>query len=154
MKGKYTMIKFGPIFDATKLPQFDPMRTAPPIKAPFTFELHFNGWLFTPLAHNLTHGYETYQEAKEAQSRLVIEMRSKAYVFLVCKNVDFTEGRGPMVAHKIFKHGVTAEKYIMEQSGIYGSQQYKRETFGGNIQGKIYASVYYNGYDLRLTELE
>lgn len=45
-------------------------------------------------------------------------------VFVVMKNADFTEGRGPMLLHKIFKTGPAAVSYIQKQSGIFGSKQH------------------------------
>lgn len=46
-------------------------------------------------------------------------------VAVVMKNADFTEGRGPMVLHKIFDKVEHAEEYISKQEGIYGSKQEK-----------------------------
>ncbi len=56
-------------------------------------------------------------------------------VYLVNKNADFTEGRGPMLPHRLFKNADDAHNYIMDQSGIFGSDQYKN-------------SYGYNGYSI------
>jgi hypothetical protein len=58
-------------------------------------------------------------------------------VFIVTKNADFTEGRGPMMFHKAFATFGAAEAYVMSQDGIYGSKQGK-SSYGG-----------YNGYDIK-----
>ena len=57
-------------------------------------------------------------------------------VFVVLKNADFTEGRGPMLFHKVFATKKAAHDYIMDQEGIYGSKQ------GVSSYG-------YNGYNIR-----
>ncbi|MEN6549981.1 MAG: hypothetical protein ABFE07_28390 [Armatimonadia bacterium] len=36
-------------------------------------------------------------------------------VYLVLKNADMTEGRGPMLAHLLFLHEDHAERFIVEQ---------------------------------------
>jgi len=45
-------------------------------------------------------------------------------VYLVTKNADFIEGRGPMIPHKIFKNKESARDYISTKKGIFGSPQY------------------------------
>lgn len=62
-------------------------------------------------------------------------------VFVVKRNADFTEGRGPMVLHAIFASGPEAVEYVKTRKGIYGSAQ-KIEM---GRDGK-YASA--NGYDI------
>lgn len=44
-------------------------------------------------------------------------------VYVVKKNADFTEGRGPMMFHKVFVDEETAVDYIMDQDGVFGSPQ-------------------------------
>lgn len=61
-------------------------------------------------------------------------------VFLVLKNSDFTEGRGPMIAHLLFETREDAHKYVMDQPGIYGSVQ-MHGTYGGD--------GHYNGYEVK-----
>lgn len=74
--------------------------------------------------------------------------------FLVLKNADFSGGTGPMVAHRLFKHIYDAELYISEQMGICGSEQNHWINSGENINGGIYASVYWNGYRIQQLVLE
>ncbi len=62
-------------------------------------------------------------------------------VFVVKKNADFTEGRGPMLFNRIFSTFEAAEKYVLAQDGIYGSKQGK-SAYGG-----------YNGYDIEEHEV-
>lgn len=70
-------------------------------------------------------------------------------VWCVMKNADFTEGRGPMQLHKIFKDIHDAVNYILSQEGIYGSRQYCRFNHGINVEGMLYAYHSFNGYDLK-----
>jgi len=44
-------------------------------------------------------------------------------VYIVLKNADFTEGRGPMLLHTVFSDGEEAIKYVEKQKGIFGSPQ-------------------------------
>lgn len=44
-------------------------------------------------------------------------------IYIVFKNADFTEGRGPMLFHFAFTNGADAVKYVEAQGGIYGSPQ-------------------------------
>lgn len=67
------------------------------------------------------------------------------FVYVVLKNSDFSEGRGPMVFHKIFKTSQLAHDYIMQQEGIHGSKQGICKILGEN---------YYNGYEIRGAEVQ
>lgn len=44
-------------------------------------------------------------------------------IYIVLKNADFTEGRGPMVFHNAFTTPALACDYVRVQEGIYGSKQ-------------------------------
>lgn len=57
------------------------------------------------------------------------------YVWVVKKNADFTEGRGPMRLHKIFAHESDARHWIMDQQGIYGSKQGVSSVGSNNYNG-------------------
>jgi hypothetical protein len=59
-------------------------------------------------------------------------------IYCVLMNADFTEGRGPMLLHKVFDTRDAAHRYIMSQAGIFGSEQ---------KYDKKYDS--YNGYDIK-----
>lgn len=71
-------------------------------------------------------------------------------VYVVNKNADFTEGRGPMLLHRVFSTFSKAEDYIMAQEGIFGSAQRK----GG--QSRLFGSTFthYNGYQIVEIEVE
>lgn len=68
-------------------------------------------------------------------------------VFIVTKNTDFIEGRGPMIFNRVFDTFEAAEFYVLNQYGISGSKQgpsgYGTETI-----------ITYNGYDILIAELE
>jgi hypothetical protein len=65
-------------------------------------------------------------------------------VYIVLKNADFTEGRGPMFFHKVFKTRQIAHDYIMQQEGIYGTPQRQSTGLENN----------YNGYQIISAELQ
>ncbi len=48
-------------------------------------------------------------------------------VFIILKNSDFTEGRGPMLFDRVFDTFFAADQYVMGQSGIFGSEQCRDE---------------------------
>lgn len=51
-------------------------------------------------------------------------------VYVVLKNGDFTEGRGPMLFHKAFVTKTKMIEYINSiKCGIYGAEPNKGETF-------------------------
>lgn len=60
-------------------------------------------------------------------------------VYIVMKNADFTEGRGPMLFDCAFEHGKDAVEYVSFQEGIYGSPQLVQMNTYGHY-------AYANGY--------
>lgn len=70
-------------------------------------------------------------------------------VFVVFKNADFTEGRGPMLLHRIYETFELAEEYVLLQPGIYGTKQgssgwQPRPDFAAPKREKNY-----NGYSIK-----
>lgn len=70
-------------------------------------------------------------------------------VAIVTKNADFTEGRGPMVFHKVFETEEKAVEYIMRQNGIYGSKQFESNEYSFYPNERVF-----NGYKLIVTPVE
>ena len=69
-------------------------------------------------------------------------------VWIVKKNADFIEGRGPMMMHLIFSKFDDAHKWVMAQSGIYGSQQRQERGSGsGRWDYNGYSITKYKVYD-------
>lgn len=62
-------------------------------------------------------------------------------IYVVFKNADFTEGRGPMQFHLAFTDGEEAIRYVEKQQGIYGSPQRVE-------RGKYGHFAYGNGYEI------
>ena len=44
-------------------------------------------------------------------------------IYIVEKNADFNEGRGPMIFHKVFPSFEAAYCYVQKQGGVFGSAQ-------------------------------
>lgn len=63
-------------------------------------------------------------------------------IFIVFRNADFTEGRGPMLFHSAFSDGEEAIRYVEEQGGIYGSPQRVE-------RGKYGYFAHANGYHIK-----
>jgi len=70
------------------------------------------------------------------------------FVFVVTKNTDFTEGRGPMMLHKVFASFDDAHKYIQDQEGIFGSAQSKAADYGDKV-----TTWSYNGYGIKKMQI-
>ncbi len=69
-------------------------------------------------------------------------------VYVVLKNTDFTELRGPMVYHKIFKTLNGAVEYIFSQRGILGTEQRLGTHPGVDVNGKPYCLTFFNGFGI------
>ena len=76
-----------------------------------------------------------------------------ANVFVVLKDADFTEGRGPMKYHNVFKYFDDAVAYVLKQRGIFGTEQYVDTKAGVNIHGRPYVYTTFNGYEILPTTL-
>ena len=63
-------------------------------------------------------------------------------IYVVLKNADFTEGRGPMLFDSVWENGDDAINYVSDQPGIYGSKQHIELNKYG-----FYA--YANGYQIK-----
>jgi len=72
----------------------------------------------------------------------------------VLKNADFTEGKGPMLLDKIFRSYDKATQYIMKNEGIYGSRQHSKNYSGVSIYGKPYCVSSFNGYEIKIVNVE
>lgn len=75
-----------------------------------------------------------------------IKNPAKKKVGVVLMNADWTEGRGPMLFHKVFESVEKAEDYVKKQEGIMGSKQYDSPRVYGN-------TLSYNGYDIKEVEM-
>lgn len=103
-------------------------------------------------------GYEYPMKGSFASEKDALAACASHYmgpcVAIVNRNCDFTEGRGPMTFHKLFRSLRAAEEYIAKQDGIYGSKQYRQIYFGLNIAGEGYAILNWNGYEIKLVQFE
>lgn len=80
-------------------------------------------------------------------------------VYVVLRNADSTEGRGPMLLHAAFSDGEEAIKYVEKQGGIFGSkQEVVRGKYGHYASGNGYQiveqPVYKSGEDIETIERE
>lgn len=69
-------------------------------------------------------------------------------VWVVMKNSDFTEGRGPMRVHRIFYYLYEAVDFVLSQDGIYGSKQSIRNYCGISVSGKPFVISSFNGFEI------
>lgn len=64
--------------------------------------------------------YERMQLALEQQKQLKLAQQKPQQVFVVYKNSDMTEGRGPMVMDSVWADKAEAEEYINTKLGVMG----------------------------------
>ena len=69
------------------------------------------------------------------------------HIYIVMRNADFTEGRGPMTPDKIFIELSSAYNYIMTKTGIMGSAQGSYGNWKQDMDEHNPAC--FNGYDIR-----
>lgn len=100
-------------------------------------------------------GQTLYIEQTETTGLVISHLTGEGdHVFVVLKNGDFTEGRGPMAFHKVFRSYVGAFEYVMSKEGIFGSKQGVNNYSGVNIYGKPYVVSGFNGYEIRVAKAE
>jgi hypothetical protein len=119
------------------------------LQNPFTFIINFGDFKMLPDII----GFDTKLAALKYCGLIKDAFDIDKYVAVVLKNADFIEGRGPMLLDSVFKSPEKAYDYIKTQEGIYGSKQYQNLSYGVNIHGKLYGSISYNGYDIKLTKI-
>lgn len=68
--------------------------------------------------------------------------------FIVLKNADFTEGRGPMLYNALFNDYDKAVAYAMSHEGIFGSKQGPEITMMLNTSNEVFGYVRFNGYKI------
>jgi len=102
---------------------------------------------------NAKHGVVGFSSADEAKEAYLNRSKEET-VFIVLKDSDRTEGRGPMIVDKCFSNIENAERYIEKQPGIFGSQQSRRLYFSVNSLGEIFSTISHNGYEIKEIELE
>jgi hypothetical protein len=142
------------IVDVTQHPNFSPVWNVDVSKV-------LNKWFIlldygngNVVSHN-KNGYSTVAEAEHDYQKIVGSARNcNNEVFVVMKNADFTGGMGSYVLHKMFKRATSAFEYIMSQSGIFGSPQYYRFSFGVNVYNVCYFTNDFNGFEIRKMEVE
>lgn len=66
-------------------------------------------------------------------------------IFIVEKCSNFTDGFGPMFIHRIFENLEDARNYVMEQEGIFGSEQHMSDSYK-NKEGLLRET--WNGYNI------
>lgn len=99
--------------------------------------------------------WEEHQE--EDAKRLLIEQQAvmdakyKDHVFVVFRNADMTEGRGPMVVDRVFKKFSDALTYMEGKSGVMGVKSplkhWEQRTAGDRVTSPEHWSA--NDHDLR-----
>ena len=140
------------VFDISKEPHFHEYSFGikDNEKRLWTFSIDLDGKEFIPLAYYKQSVWKTEAEATAEIASFSLEN----VVFVVLKNADFNEGRGPMLLHKMFASYKDALEYIAKQQGVYGSKQYKNIMYGIDIYGKGYCIESFNGYSISIMNIE
>ena len=93
------------------------------------------------------HGHTLYFKPEDFKS-------GENVIFMVEKNSDFTEGRGPMRFDSAYYTFDDAVEYILRQDGIYGTPQGVSNRPGINIHGVPYVTSDFNGFNIRPIEVK
>lgn len=143
------------VFNATEHHFYNVSRIDTPCKTPYTFLIKYDcGHMETPIKEKGSSvcGFSTKEEAEKARENY-IKNPPKNDTFIVMKNGDFTEGKGPMLFDKVFKTIDGAHNYIMSKDGIYGTKQYFDFNYDVNIYGELFHTGFYNGYEIIKTKI-
>lgn len=131
------------------------------IRNPFTFEIYpladdRSVIQFYPVDDCNSVGLATKKLAEQHRQRFIdsVLFADQKTVYLVLKNGDFTEGRGPMSPLLVFSSYALAHTFIMGKEGIFGSKQRFSVTRGVNVKGEYYAYGSYNGYEIRAMRID
>lgn len=102
--------------------------------------------LYDSIVHGLRQqGWSRFEAEGEALVRVDARRSEKKSIFVVLRNADFTEGRGPMLIDTIFSTGPEAIKYVEAQQGIFGSKQ-KVDYQNSRLSRGLYATA--SGYEI------
>lgn len=99
-------------------------------------------------------GYPSIVEAKNAYFNYCNKHKNDTFCYVVTKNADRTEGRGPMLLDRVFSTIEAAERYVEKQEGIFGSKQYCSITFIINVRKELCCCVHHNGYEIKKIKME
>ena len=159
----YNKFKFGDVFNVlnkmqTQTYTFQRYTFDKEVYTPWTFLISCGGFITfpEPNEHFCTCGFTTERGAERYRQFLIDTNPFANKVAIVTKNTDFIEGRGPNVFHKVFTSPAKAHDYIIKQSGICSSrpQGVPKIEFGITINGELYGSYRYNGYEIILADLQ
>jgi hypothetical protein len=144
------------VFDASKDAKYQVYSESKFCKDPWTFFIEQDNFKMLLLDEFGRCGFETRHMAEQQRDNFLIQQPFKKCVAVVLKNSDFTEGRGPTLFHKIFLSPSSAHEYIIRQVGIYSSvpQGSPSYYFGRNIHDNLYGDIRYDGYEIKLTNIE
>ena len=137
-------MNIGEVFDVTKTKNFHNYAKDVKCENPFTFFITSGGYVTIPDEV----GFASFKESQEARKRYLTKDYTN-HGYLVLRNADFTEGRGPMIPIEVFRNANEAHNFIMAKQGIYGSPQNHSISFGVSVKGNLYCMINYNGFDIK-----
>lgn len=144
------------VFNATKDTKYRVYGESKICKSPWTFFMEQGNFKMFPCNEFGECGFKTKQIAEQQRNNFLTQQPFRDCVAVVLENVDHTEGRGPMLFHKIFLSPSSAHEYVIKQGGICSSapQGDPSYYFGKNINDELYGGIHYNGYEIKLVNIE
>lgn len=108
---------------------------------PWYFELKFGDFIYPAYKQDDGYslvGYKTKQKAEQAREKLLQEQPFRYKLVVLEKNADMSEGRGPMIFHRVYRNVEDAVNYILHANDFAGLCKIKIY-LGINIHNELYA---------------
>lgn len=97
-------------------------------------------------------GFKSKQEAEQYRSKLLKDQPFADKVAVVMEDIS-SDGRGYNEINKIFKSVHDAHEYVLTKKG-FGYEQRRELCFGVNIYDRLFGSMYYDGYKIKLVAIQ
>jgi hypothetical protein len=124
------------------------------VKKPYSFKVSWGDNWFYPLSRSKNFAYSTPGEARQKALDPDFNWEMGNSMFVVLKNADFTEGRGPMLLDRLFHKFDNAVDYVMQQSGISGTKQGRSIYYGISLSKEVFCQDFFNGYQIEAKFVE
>lgn len=123
-------------------------------KTPWTFLIYIGNYITFPFIESgySVCGFKSKQEAEQYRSKLLKDQPFVDKVAVVMEDIS-SDGRGYNEINKIFKFVHDAHEYVLTKKG-FGSEQRRELYFGVNIYDRLFGSMYYDGYKIKLVAIQ
>ena len=134
------------VFDVTSHDKYRPVNEKQN-NTPYTYFIKMGDLIVHPSTRDCSQvGFATKKEAEDHRANFIIDSITSGcvfedHVFLVLRNSDSCEGRGPMVYDSVWERADLAYEYIKTQPGFSRGPILQSVSYGCNISKNTYAHV-------------